>query len=94
MASVAQAALSPRRGVAHDGADGPGERFEIAIHRVVIGGVASLALAAVEVVAIAVHAVDELTQHAGVDPALGVCAAPETTPAARPSTPSASSICW
>jgi hypothetical protein len=36
---------------------------------------ASLALAAVEVIAIAVHAIDELTEHAGVDPpfSLGSC---------------------
>src|SRR5690242_14525322 len=55
-----------RRGVAHNGANGPGERFEITIYRVVIGGVAALALASVEVVAIAIHALDELAQHTGV----------------------------
>src|SRR5262249_28190913 len=58
--------------VAHDGADRPGERFEIPIHRVVIGGMASFAFAALEIVAIAVHAIDKLAQHAGVDPALGL----------------------
>jgi hypothetical protein len=40
-------AWSARWRGAHDGADRPGERFEIAIHRVVVGGVAALALAPV-----------------------------------------------
>src|SRR5262249_2881701 len=60
------------RRVAHNRTDRPGEGLEVAIHRVVIGGMAALALAPVEVVAIAVHAVDELTQHTGVHPPLGL----------------------
>jgi hypothetical protein len=53
-------------------ADGPGERLLVAVDRVVVGGVLALAFALGQVVALAVHASDELAQYAGVDPTVRV----------------------
>src|SRR5258708_29287596 len=55
-----------------EGADGPGQRLLVAVDGIVVGGPPPVGDTLGEVVALAIYAVDELAQHAGVDPALAV----------------------
>src|SRR5262249_7139351 len=66
------ACLLPSGEVAHEAANGPGERHLVTLDRVVVGGALPLLLAAGEVVAFAVRAVEQLPDHGREDPLLGV----------------------
>src|SRR5258708_14837668 len=67
-----------------EGADGPGQRLLVAVDGIVVGGMLPVPFALGQVIALAVHAVDELTQYAGVDPALAVRLGPDNLLAVPP----------
>src|SRR5258708_11986396 len=68
--------LRPRlllgRHMLHQGTDGPSQRLLVAVDGVVIGGMLSLPLALGQIIPLAIHPIDQLTEHAGVDPPLAV----------------------
>src|SRR5262249_28056665 len=56
--------------VADKSLNGPGQRFLVAINGIVVRRVLATPLTLFEIVAIAVHAIGELTQHRGIHPAV------------------------
>src|SRR5262249_48529133 len=60
------------RHMLHEGTDGPGQRFLVAIEGVIVGGVPPLLDPLGLVVSVPIEPIDELAQHTGVDPALVV----------------------
>src|SRR5579875_1469129 len=49
-----------RRGIAHNCADGPGDRFEVAIHGIVIGCALASGGTLFQVIPVAIHLIDQL----------------------------------